>query len=221
MIAFTIYLVANIGLALHRSYVALFLLRCLQSTGSSGTIAIGIGVVSDIATSSERGSYMGVVFGCTMLGPAVGPVIGGLLSQFLQWRSIFWFLVIGSGTFLAIYAVFIDETSRRVVGNGSKPPQPWNVPFIKWGRVHKRAKRKISGISESKGSKPAEQVIQGKRSLPNPLKAISVLIEKDVGIVVVYHSILIVLFYDVLASLPALFKEIYSFNDFQIGLCYL
>jgi Major Facilitator Superfamily len=61
ILAFTVYLGANIGLALQNSYAALFILRCMQSTGSSGAIALGYGVVADISTSSERGSYMGMV----------------------------------------------------------------------------------------------------------------------------------------------------------------
>ena len=50
---------ANIGLALQNDYAALFLLRGLQSTGSSGTVALGNGVVADIASSGERGKFMG------------------------------------------------------------------------------------------------------------------------------------------------------------------
>lgn len=50
---------ANIGLALQNNYVALLVLRCLQSTGSSGTVALGNGVVADIASSGERGKFMG------------------------------------------------------------------------------------------------------------------------------------------------------------------
>ena len=37
MLVFSIYFVANIGLALQRSFIALLLLRMLQSAGSSGT----------------------------------------------------------------------------------------------------------------------------------------------------------------------------------------
>lgn len=51
---------ANIGLALQNNYVALLVLRCLQSTGSSGTVALGNGVVADIASSGERGKFMGM-----------------------------------------------------------------------------------------------------------------------------------------------------------------
>jgi hypothetical protein len=58
-IGLVIYVGACIGLALQNSYAALFILRCLQSSGSSSTIALGNGVVADIATSSERGTWMG------------------------------------------------------------------------------------------------------------------------------------------------------------------
>jgi len=60
-VANVIYLAANLGLAFSESYAALFLLRCLQSTGSSGAVALALGVVADISTSAERGSYMGIV----------------------------------------------------------------------------------------------------------------------------------------------------------------
>lgn len=59
ILGFFIYIGANIGLALQNNYVALIVLRCLQSTGSSGTVALGSGVVADVASSGERGKYIG------------------------------------------------------------------------------------------------------------------------------------------------------------------
>jgi MFS family permease len=115
---------------LQNSYAALFILRCIQSTGSSGAIALGFGVVADISTSSERGSYMGIVGAGTMMGPALGPVIGGILAQFLGWRSIFWFLVIIAGCFLIPFMLTVPETGRNVVGNGSVPPQVGRFLFL-------------------------------------------------------------------------------------------
>ena len=50
---------ANVGLALQNNYVALLILRCLQSTGSSGTVALGNGIVADIASSGEVSHYPG------------------------------------------------------------------------------------------------------------------------------------------------------------------
>lgn len=61
LISFIVYAGACIGIALQNNIVALFVLRCLQSTGSSSVIALASGVVADISTSAERGMYMGWV----------------------------------------------------------------------------------------------------------------------------------------------------------------
>ena len=92
IICFVIYIASNIGLALQDSYAALIVLRCLQSAGISSSVALSAATVADIATKEERGSFMGFVMAGSFMGPAVGPIIGGLLAQYLGWRSIFWFL---------------------------------------------------------------------------------------------------------------------------------
>ena len=74
LIGFVIYIGACIGIALQNSFAALFILRCLQSAGSSGTVALGSGVVADISTSAERGTYMGWATAGILVGPAIGPV---------------------------------------------------------------------------------------------------------------------------------------------------
>lgn len=106
IIAFAVYTAANIGLALQNSFAALLVLRCLQSAGSSGTVAFGYGVIADIATTAERGKYIGPMAAGVMVAPALGPVIGGLLAKFLGWRSVFWFLVIVSGGYLVFFCAF-------------------------------------------------------------------------------------------------------------------
>ncbi|KAM0738725.1 hypothetical protein ACQRIT_006462 [Beauveria bassiana] len=55
IVCFVIYLAANIGLALAPNYSAVLVLRCLQSAGSSSTVALCTAVVADVVTSAERG----------------------------------------------------------------------------------------------------------------------------------------------------------------------
>ena len=83
IICFIIYIVANIGLALQTNYAALLVLRMVQAFGCSAAIALATAVVADIATSSERGTYMGYASAGLLIGPAFGPTIGGLLAQYL------------------------------------------------------------------------------------------------------------------------------------------
>lgn len=63
-------------------------------------IAIGSGCVADIAEPRERGKYNSFFLIGTMAGPALGPLIGGVLADTLGWRSIFWFLTILTGVVL-------------------------------------------------------------------------------------------------------------------------
>ena len=63
---------ACVGLALvpTNAYWLLVLLRCLQAAGSASTVALGAGVIGDIAEPFERGGF----FGMFSLGPMVRPM---------------------------------------------------------------------------------------------------------------------------------------------------
>lgn len=86
---FVVFLGACIGLALTENYATLIVLRCLQSTGSPSTIAIGPGVIGDITTRENRGNSM-CIFQAGLLVPvAIGPVIGGAMAGLLGWQANF------------------------------------------------------------------------------------------------------------------------------------
>ncbi|KAL1638954.1 hypothetical protein SLS58_008412 [Diplodia intermedia] len=225
IIGFIIYIGACIGIALQDSYAALMVLRCLQSTGSSGMIALANGVVADVATVSERGTWLGWATGPMMIGPAAGPVIGGLLAQFLGWRAIFWFLVIMAGVYLVIFTITFPETGRNVVGNGSIPPQGWNMSVLNWLSVRKAAQKEqsLSRTISRESNRIAQQRLARARKLrwPNPLNTMKLLREPDVGLLLIYNSLVYTAFMNVAASAPFLFAATYTFNDLQIGLSFI
>lgn len=47
-----------------------------------------------------------------LLGPSLGPIIGGILTQAFGWRATFWFLVIFTGLCIIPF-VFFRDTFRR------------------------------------------------------------------------------------------------------------
>lgn len=204
-------------------------LRMVQSGGSSGTLALGYAVVADISTSSERGKYMGVVGAGINVGPALSPVIGGLLAQYFGWRSIFWFCFIFSSSVLIPYALTVPETCRKIVGNGSIPPQTWNKTLI--DIVHeRRQRRKRTQTSDLRRASEASSISthyvarNGPRPrlrFPNPLRALTIAFDKGIGLVILYNSLLYLVFIISVATLSTQFKTIYGYNDLQIGLCYL
>lgn len=123
-----------IGLATAPVFWVLLVLRMFQAFGCSSAISIGAGVVGDIASPAERGSYFGLFSMGQMLGTVIGPVIGGVISQYLSWRWIFWILfMIGSLSFIVV-GLFLPETLRSLVGNGSGYANP--TPFQWWNAYH-------------------------------------------------------------------------------------
>jgi multidrug resistance protein len=218
-----IYLVANVALALQSNYAALLVLRALQSTGSSGTIALGNAVMADIATPAERSGYISYVQAGIMVGPAIAPTIGGLLTQSLSWRALFWFLAIASGAYLLAYIPFLPETCRKVVGNGSVPPQAWNRTV--WNAIEDRRsgrpeRQDLEGHRERQQQK-SELAKKRPLVIPNPFKTLRIIVEKDVALIMLFTSLMVTAFYMIMVPIPSVFADVYKFNQLQVGLCYM
>jgi multidrug resistance protein len=223
ILTLSIYLAANVGLALQSNYAALLVLRALQSTGSSGTIALGNAVMADIATPAERSGYISYVQAGMMVGPAIAPTIGGLLTQFLSWRALFWFLAIAGGTYLLFYIPFLPETCRKIVGNGEIPPQDWNYTiwnvYQDWNNMRREGGASVA--KQERQQKKQELAVKRHLAIPNPLKALRIIVEKDVAFIMLSTSLMVAGFYMIMVPIPSVFADTYKFNQLQIGLSYV
>ena len=222
LLSFLFVLTANVGLALQSNLVAFYILRCVQSVGSSGMYSLNSGVVADIATTAERGKYMGAAQSGIMLGPAIAPVVGGILTEYIGWRAIFWFLVIMAGLYLAIFGLFVPETARKIVGNGSLPPTVWfNKSVLNY--FARRREAKAWTVEEVATRRKDAEVLASKRRLrwPNPFKTLHIIAEKDCGCIMFTVAIVYASWYTVTTTLATSIRSIYGLNTVQAGLCYL
>lgn len=88
--------------------------RAVQGLGGGGQMILSQSIVADIFPPKERGKYMGIMgasFGASM---ALGPLIGGLFTEYLSWRFCFWINVPLGLTALAIAAIALPHRQHSI-----------------------------------------------------------------------------------------------------------
>ncbi|MBW2052506.1 MAG: DHA2 family efflux MFS transporter permease subunit [Deltaproteobacteria bacterium] len=105
-------------------YNSLIGARIITAIGAGGIQPVGMAIVASLFEPHERGKALGIWGTGVMLGPALGPTLGGYLTDWFTWRAIFSVnLPIGLVTLLAGAAVMKSEKSI---------PRT-RVPFDWWG----------------------------------------------------------------------------------------
>jgi EmrB/QacA subfamily drug resistance transporter len=88
--AIAIFVVGSLACALAQNMTTLVLARAFQGLGGGGLMALAQTVIADIVSPRERGRYQGYISGVFALSSIGGPVLGGFLTEHLDWSLIFW-----------------------------------------------------------------------------------------------------------------------------------
>ncbi|MFE4631140.1 DHA2 family efflux MFS transporter permease subunit [Streptomyces mirabilis] len=104
--AIVIFLVGSALCGMAQNMGELIGFRALQGLGGGGLIVLSMAIVGDIVSPRERGKYQGLfgaVFGATSV---LGPLLGGLFTEHLSWRWVFYVnLPVGVVALIVIAAV--------------------------------------------------------------------------------------------------------------------
>lgn len=168
------------------------------------------------------------------LGTCIGPLVGGwIASKEGGYDWVFWFLFLVGACLLLAVGGFLPETARTVVGNGSVKTRAWwerpwgrllwgwsRATLRKAGRGNEQDLRRDKQAPASSGDEAAVRVKRRFGTL-NPLSCLQIIFWKDAAHILWVHGSLYMVDYSIQTSIPSSYKEIYHFNDFQIGLSYL
>ncbi|KAL2880629.1 hypothetical protein SGCOL_004003 [Colletotrichum sp. CLE4] len=208
--SFAVYIIANIGLSFSPNFTVLLIFRGLQAAGSASTVSIGNGVIQDISPPAERGAFISFYQAIRNFSIAVGPVLGGLLANFLGFRSIFVFLLILSSIVTLVIVFWLPETMRSIAGNGS----------LRLGGIYKPIVWYL-GKEPDYLEDPDEPIPRKKVTLMTFIEPLRLLIQKDILINLVFGGVVYTIWTMVTSSTTILFKELFGLSDLQTGLAFL
>jgi DHA2 family multidrug resistance protein len=110
MAAVTGFVVASVLCGIAQSLVQIVAFRLLQGFFGAALVPVSQSILLDIYTPEERGSAMALFGVSVMVGPVLGPVIGGWLTDHYTWRWVFYINVpLGALAFAGI-SIFLRET---------------------------------------------------------------------------------------------------------------
>ncbi len=107
------FTVASMLCGMAQSLIQIVLFRLLQGMFGASLVPLSQSVLLNINSKERQGRAMGAWGVAVMVGPILGPILGGWLTQDYSWRYVFYInLPIGILAFLGISA-FLPETSKN------------------------------------------------------------------------------------------------------------
>jgi predicted MFS family arabinose efflux permease len=156
------------------------------------------------------------------IATAIGPILGGALAQSHGWRWIFWLLSFLSGACLVLIAVFLPETARSVVGNGSvKAIGCHRTLFSYFQFWQSTSPGEPLGSPETGQTSPTETSIRNRFHVLDSVESLKLLGAKDCLLIVLIFGVFYTNLSCVQASTSTLFIKVYGISELQAGLIYL
>ncbi|MDD1705257.1 MAG: MFS transporter, partial [Methanoregula sp.] len=94
-------------------FPALVISRMFQAVGGAMITSVAAAMIAAYIPTEQKGKAMSIIMLFAALGTAIGPTIGGVLTQYLSWHWIF-FINVPVGIFAILLGAKIIPASQRV-----------------------------------------------------------------------------------------------------------
>jgi len=118
IIGIIVFSISSLISGLAPGVIVLITARAFQGLGSSMIFGTAVAILTSVFPASERGKALGYNLASTYLGLSLGPVIGGILTHQLGWRTVFFLSVLLS--IVVIIFVFTKLKAEWADAQGEK-----------------------------------------------------------------------------------------------------
>ena len=111
--AIGIFLAGSLLSGAAQSMEQLIIFRGIQGIGAGGIMTMAQAIIGDIVSPRERGRYTGYMGGVFALSSVLGPLLGGLFTDHLSWRWVFYINLPIGGVALLVTAIVLRIPFER------------------------------------------------------------------------------------------------------------
>ncbi|WPH01808.1 Hypothetical protein R9X50_00466200 [Acrodontium crateriforme] len=199
------YFIFNLACGFSTNGGEIIAFRFLSGLGGSAPLGIGGGVLGDIWLPQERGKAMALYSLMPLLGPAIGPIAGGFITEYTTWRWVFWSTCIAAILVQFIGFFFLKETYAAEVLRRKKKA------FIK-----QTGNKDLHTEFDNPSRKLSTHL---KIAFERPFRLLFT--QPIVQVLAIYIGYVYGVLYLVLASFPVLWEEVYGEKPGIAGLNYI
>jgi MFS transporter, DHA1 family, multidrug resistance protein len=110
LVGVIVFTIASAGCALSTNVTTMLAFRLLQGMSAGAGLVVSRALIRDMFEPAQAQKMMSQVTLFFGIAPAIAPMVGGLLSETIGWRAIFWFLVLVGALLWISIARYLPET---------------------------------------------------------------------------------------------------------------
>ena len=113
VISWTVYLICLIPQAVAPNIATIIVFRFFDGFTGSAFLAVSGGTVSDMFHRRDLQAPMALFSVSPFIGPSMGPLLGGFINYYADWRWTYYVLLIWSGIVWVAVVFLVPETFRE------------------------------------------------------------------------------------------------------------
>ena len=130
-IGLTVFAVASLMCSLAPSIEMLIGARFLQAIGGSMMNPVAMSIITQVFRGRvERARAIGVWGGVVGISMALGPIVGGALIEYVDWRAVFWINLPICAIAIVLTAIFVPESKSATMRDVDPIGQALGMAFL-------------------------------------------------------------------------------------------
>ncbi len=108
-----LFMVGSVAVALTPTLSWLIGARVFQAVGAGALVPIAVAIAGDLFPAGRRGIPIGLIGASAEAGGVIGPLWGGIIINFLDWRWVFWINLPLGAAVLLVVALLLKPSPRH------------------------------------------------------------------------------------------------------------